>query len=43
MTWSAAVYCTQVDPNTVMVCYTAPWFSWTCSTPRTLPAALLHG
>src|SRR5277367_961016 len=27
MTWSAAVYCTQVDPITVMVCYTAPWFS----------------
>jgi hypothetical protein len=43
MTWSAAVYCTQVDPNTVMVCYTAPWFSWTCSAPWTLPAALLHG
>jgi hypothetical protein len=43
MTWSAAVYCTQVDPNTVMVCYTAPWFSWTCSAPWTLPAALLQG
>jgi hypothetical protein len=43
MTWSAAVYCTQVDPNTVMVCYTAPWFSWACSAPWTPPAALLHG
>src|ERR1700735_3274623 len=30
MTWSAAVYYTQVDPDTVMVCCTAPWFSWTC-------------
>jgi hypothetical protein len=37
MTWSAAVYCTQVDPDTVIVCYTAPWFSWTCSAPWTLP------
>jgi hypothetical protein len=43
MTWRAAVYYTQVDPNTVMVCYTAPWFSWTYSTPGTLPAALLQG
>jgi hypothetical protein len=43
MTWSAAVYCTQVDLDTVIVCYTAPWFSWACSAPWTLPAALLPG
>jgi hypothetical protein len=43
MTWSAAVYYTQVDPDTVMVCCTAPWFSWTCSAAWTLPAALLQG
>ena len=43
MTRSAAVYYTQVDPDTVMVCYTAPWFSWTCSAPWTLAAALLQG
>ena len=43
MTRSAAVYYTQVDPDTVMVCCTAPWFSWTCSAAWTLPAALLHG
>jgi transposase-like protein len=27
MTWNAAVYCTQVDPDTVMVRCAAPWFS----------------
>jgi hypothetical protein len=43
MTWSAAVYYTQVDPDTVMVRCTAPWFSWTCSAACTLPAALLQG
>jgi len=41
--WSAAVYYTQVDPDTAMVRRSAPWFSWTCSAPSTLPAALLHG
>jgi hypothetical protein len=30
MTWYAAIYCTQVDPDTIMVCCAAPWFSFTC-------------
>jgi hypothetical protein len=31
MTGYAAIYCTLVDPDTVMVCCAAPWFSFTCS------------
>jgi hypothetical protein len=27
MIWNAAVYCTQVEPDTLMVCCAAPWFS----------------
>jgi hypothetical protein len=34
MTWNAAVYDTQVDPDTVMVRCAAPWLSWTCSVPN---------
>jgi hypothetical protein len=40
MTWNAAVHYTQVAPDTLMVRCAAPWFSWTCSAPGTLPAAL---
>jgi hypothetical protein len=43
MTWNAAIYWTQVDPDAILVCYTAPWFSWTCSAACTLPAALPQG
>jgi hypothetical protein len=43
MTWYAGVYCTQVDPDTIMVCCAAPWFSLACSAAWTLPAALLQG
>jgi hypothetical protein len=43
MTWNAAVYCTQVDPDTVMVRSAAPWFSRTCSAAWRLLAVLLQG
>ena len=31
MTWYAAIYWTQVEPGTIMVCCATPWFSFTCA------------
>jgi hypothetical protein len=41
MSWYAAIYCTQVDPDTIMVCCAAPWFSFTWAAVWALPATLL--
>ena len=43
MTSYAAIYWTQVDPDAILVCCAALWFSWTCSAACTLPAALPQG
>jgi hypothetical protein len=29
MTCYAAIYCTRVEPDSIMVCYATPWFSFT--------------
>jgi hypothetical protein len=29
VTWCAAIYWTQVEPGTIMVCCATPWFSFT--------------
>jgi hypothetical protein len=31
MTWHAAIYFTQVEHDTIMVCCATPWFSFTCA------------
>ena len=41
MNWNAAIYCTLVARDTVMVLCPAPWFSSTFSVPETLPSTLL--
>ena len=46
MTWNAAVYCTPVDPDTVMVRCAAPWFSpvlWRKRHIAEAEAAARHG
>jgi hypothetical protein len=40
MTRNAAVHCTQVDPDAIMVRCAAPWFSWTGSGCLETAAAL---
>jgi hypothetical protein len=43
MTCDAAIYCTQVDPDAIMVCWPAPWFSFTCPAAWTLKHNLRIG
>src|ERR1700677_2418270 len=38
ISWYAAIYCTQVHPDTIMVCCAAPWFSFTWAAVWALPA-----